>query len=278
MCNSKSKEDTLRANVERLYKKRYLGSLIEEEPTYKLFGDTYINEFQEVLNNLAIAGTPAKREVFMPEDILEELDEIASENNVSLSILIINMLLKQLERDRRTTEHTKARKAYIKRVLYDGSDFIKYGEDLEQVEKNINDLSFMKYRYDELTFIENHEDERIYIYNFLINKGYTLEQIQGIETEEMEIFGTMHTKRVGDYKPLEIKTDMVLPNGKVFTTLTSWVWNSTRLGLHYIILNKSTKFNSYEEIETLISKKTSDNKKVWDLYADYYNKNLINNN
>ena len=76
MCNSKSKEDSLRTNVERLYKKRYLGSLIDEEPTYKLFEDTYINEFQEVMNNLAIGGTPVKRKVVMPEDMLEELDEM----------------------------------------------------------------------------------------------------------------------------------------------------------------------------------------------------------
>lgn len=135
MCDLKNKEENLRGNVENLYKKRYLGNVIDSEPTYKLFGDTYENEYQEVSNNLIVAGIPKKREVFMPNDILEELEGIALENNVGFSILVINMLLKQLERDRRTTEHTKARKAYIKRVLYEGSDFIKHGESLEQVEK-----------------------------------------------------------------------------------------------------------------------------------------------
>lgn len=135
----------------------------------------------------------------------------------------------------------------------------------------------MKHRYDGLTFIENHEDERIYIYNFLLNKGYTLEQIEGIEKEEMEIFGTMHTKS-NSYKPIDIETEILLPGGKVLDAFTSWIWNSTRLGLHYILLNKSNKLNSYDEIEDIIVKKTDNKIRVWDLYIDYHNKKLIYNN
>lgn len=280
MCNTNNrqeKEKNIRDTAEALYRKRYEGILEEhQEPLYPHFlektdGET---EFSKFNANFIGAGMPRTREIIFTEELLNELNEIAEESNVELSTLINCYLLQMLERNKRTTEHTKARKVYIKNSLYPKCTYIDKGETQEEFEKNIFDKEFIKHR--ELSYKNIDWDEETYIQNFLLNRGYTLEQIHQIEKEEKEIQG-IHRYEEGEImQPKTIHMEMVVRECPALNMdYDVYLFIPARLGLHYILLNKVETFRTYEDVETFITSKLKGDLTIWDLYAKYLENSLI---
>lgn len=278
MCNindKKEKERKIRETAETLYKKRYKGITESEEFLYPNFlegwGD---NEFGKFSANFMSAGVPRPREIFFTEDLLNELEELSEENNVEISTLINCYLLQMLERNKRTTEHTKARKAYIRNSLYKSSEYIQKCETIDEFEENVFDKEFINHK--EISYKNADFDEEIYIKNFLLNNGYSLEQIQQMEKEEKEVFGTFKTKEGEVMNPINIEFEMKFKEVPALNyDYKTYVFIPTRLGLHYILLNKVETLNNYESIERFLNNQLEGVKKIWDLYIDYLNEELI---
>lgn len=265
MC-IEGKEKNIREIAEKLYVKRYFG-----EDDYLPMWNSSLNpkwsedkEENDFINNFGYQH-PIKENIMFNPFVLDELKEIANEKNVNISILINCYILQMLERDRRTVKHTKGKKVYIKNNLYCRSFFICQAETRDEFIKNVFDNNFIKYgqiEYDNEEIELVHEmNERIYIINYLLNVGYSMEQINNIEREEKEylkdnsIFIT--------FKVDEIDKSYDVP-----------IHISTRLGLHYILFN-TTNLSNYERIEIFLNNKLKGDKKIWDLYQDYLNQKLI---
>lgn len=173
MCNTdnrKEKEKNIRDTAEALYKKRYEGVIEEHpDPLYPHFIDdvNFIGETKAQMDfgrfnaNFIGAGVPRSREIFFTQELLNELDALSEENNVEISTIINCYLLQMLERNKRTTEHTKARKVYIKNSLYAKSTYIDKGETLEQFEENVFAKDFINYK--QLSYKNIYWDEEVYI-------------------------------------------------------------------------------------------------------------------
>lgn len=286
MCNvnaKKEKERKIRETAEALYRKRYEGILEEhQDPIYTNFIDDvdFIGETKAQMDfgrfnaNFIGAGVPRSREIFFTQELLNELDVISEESNVEISTIINCYLLQMLERNKRTIEHTKARKVYIKNSLYSKSTYIDKGETLEQFEGNVFAKNFIKHKVFSYKNID--WDEEIYIQNFLLNRGYTLKQIYQIEKEEKEIQG------VGRYEEGEIMQTKTLHMEMTFKEVPAlkydydvYLFIPARLGLHYILLNKVETLKSYQDIETFLTCKLEGQKTIWDLYTDYLSNKLI---
>jgi hypothetical protein len=286
MCNSKNKkknEYRIRSTAEKIFAKRYFGIIDDHTPMWNSplnptwSDDEEINKFR---NNFSYS-LPVSEKILFTDHLLEDLKECAKENNVELSLYINCLLLQMLERNQRTEEHTKGKRAYITNNLYIGSNFSSYAETLEEFSKNILDKDFIKYgeiKYKEKSFnkdemeqyFKDHEyvipiheeNERIYIINYLLNNGYSLEQIENIEKEENEYLNSNG----------HISVELYLKDiDHIFEKRLSI---STRLGLHYILL-ETTNLKTYDSIENFLNSKLEGDKKVWNLYQDYLNEKLI---
>lgn len=279
MCNTNNKikkEKRVRDNAAKIFKKRYEG-IIDYNPFYYRFmknDDEYENEEQKEYDRFSwnfSGNIPIKEEIWFTEYILNELKDIAKENNVELSTQINAYLLRMLERDRPTQLHTKARKAYIENNLYPVSSYIQRGESLEKFKKNILKENFFNYK--DISYKNNDIDEEIYIINFLLSKGYTLNQIKQIEKEEKEIFGTFQTEEGRVMNPIHIEYDIDFKEPKSKKIILSqridhYIFIPTRLGFHYIIMNKSKNHNNYEEIEKFLNENLK-GRKIWEFYKEY---------
>lgn len=282
MCNinnKKEKETRIRETAETLYKKRYEGIVDVEEFMYPNFlkeDEYYENECQKEFgkfNSNFIGAMPRQREIWFTEYLLNELEELSEKSNVELSTLINCYLLQMLERNKRTTEHTKARKAYIKNHFYKASTYIQECETLETLEKNIFDKEFIKYK--EISYKNISFDEEIYIKNFLLNKEYSLQQVQQLEKEEKEAFGTFKAEEGEVMHPIHIEFEMTFKISALNFDYQNYIFVPTRLGLHYILLNKVDNLNNYQDIEAFLNSKLEGDKKIWDLYIDYLNNELV---
>lgn len=288
MCNSKNinkNERDVRTTAEKIFSKRYFGIIDDFTPIWnsplnpQWSDNEEINKFR---NNFCYAD-PVSEEIMFTSYLLEELKECAKEKNVELSLYINYQLLKMLERDKRTSEHTKGKRAYIKNNLYTGSNFISHAETLEEFSKSIFDKEFIKYgeiKYKEKSFTKDEfeqyckeheyvipiqeENERIYIINYLLNNGYSLEQIENIEKEEKEYLN------LNGY----ISIELYFKCKDIKKTYEHRLFSSTRLGLHYILL-ETTNLKNYDSIENFLNSKLQGDKKVWNLYQDYLNEKLI---
>lgn len=279
--NRKEKEKNIRDTAEILYRKRYEGVVDSQDLLYphimredEYYENEYQREYQKFSCNFIGAGVPRRKEIIFTPELLNELEELSEENNVELSTLINCYLLQMLERNKRTTEHTKARKVYIKNSLYPTSTYIDKGEMKEQFEENIFNKEFIKYK--ELSYKNLTWDEEIYIKNFLINRGYTLEQIHEIEKEEKEIQGT-HMYEEGEImRPKTLHMEMTFKEVPALNyDYDVYLFIPARLGLHYILLNKIETLKNYQDVETYLISKLKGDKKIWDLYADYLADSLI---
>lgn len=267
MCNKKEKERNIRDTAERLYKLRYLGDTENIEYLYPRFLKEDESEFCNFGNNFIMAGIPTKREIFFTKELLNELEKISDESNVEVSTLINCYLLQMLERNKRTIEHTKARKVYVKNTLYEQSEYIQDCENIDELEKNIFDEDFIQYK--EISFKNGSYDESIYIKNVLLNNGYSLEQINEIEKEEKSKFGRFISEEGEEMKPIVIKFYLEFEVKALNFEYTAHRFIPTRLGLHYILFKKKKEFNSYEKIEEFLNENLKGDKKIWDLYKEY---------
>lgn len=281
MCNTnnrKEKEKNIRDTAETLFRRRYEGVVDDHDLLYPNFikDDAHYEnecqkEFWKFSSNFIGAGVPRERKIIFTQELLNELEELSEENNVELSTLINCYLLQMLERNKRTTEHTKARKVYVKNSLYSASEYIQKCEKFEVFEKNIFDKDFIK--YGEISYKNINFDEEIYIKNFLLNKGYTLQQIQQLEEEEKEVFGTFKTEEGEVMNPIHINFDLTFETESkkpVFDfDYHGYVFIPTRLGFHYICMNKSKKYNNYQDIESSLNSKLKGEEKIWDLYKRF---------
>jgi hypothetical protein len=286
MCNindKKEKEKKIRDTAEALYRKRYEGILEEhQDPIYPNFIDdvNFIGETKAQLDfgrfnaNFIGAGVPRPREIFFTQELLKELDELSEENNVEISTLINCYLLQMLERNKRTTEHTKARKVYIKNSLYEKSTYIQKCETKEEFEGKVFDKHFIKNK--EFSYKNIDWDEEIYIQSFLLNRGYTLDQIHQIEKEEKEIQG-IHRYEEGEImQPKTLHMEMTFKEVPALNyDYDVYLFIPARLGLHYILLSKVETLRSYQDIETFLISKSEGGKTIWDLYSDYLSSELI---
>lgn len=288
MCNSKSKkknEYRIRSTAEKIFAKRYFGIIDDHTPIWNSplnptwSDDEEINKFR---NNFSYS-LPVSEKILFTDHLLEDLKECAKENNVELSLYINCLLLQMLERNQRTEEHTKGKRAYITNNLYTGSNFISNAETLEEFSKNVLDKEFIKYgeiKYKEKSFTKDEfeqyckeheyvipiseENERIYIINYLLNNGYSLDQIENIEKEEKEYLNS------NGY----ISIELYFKCKDIKKTYEHRLFSSTRLGLHYILL-ETTNLKNYDSIENFLNSKLEGDKKIWNLYQDYLNEKLI---
>lgn len=274
MC-IEEKESNIRETAERLYRKRYLGECEVDSYVYKSFIKDSDNEMNKFINTFIYAGLPEKKEIFFIKELIEELQEVAKSNNVELSTLINCYLLQMLERNKETKALTKGKKVYINNNLYEKSEYIKRCETKDQVRKNIFSDDFIK--YEKISFSNTSKDEEIYIKNFLLNKGYSIEEIKSLEKEEKKIFGTFKTKEGEVMKPIKIVIDMCVMNNRTSQLLDAfnfkedhYIFVSTRLGFHYMILNdEKLGLNNYQDIESYLNKQLKEGVKIWDLYKKY---------
>ena len=179
-------------------------------------------EFSNYSSNFIMAGRPVNKEILIAEKLLEELEKEAVKKDVDLSSLITTYLLEQLERNKPTRifakGKTKGKLAYILNNLYEGSNFIQYVESEKEFEENI----FSNREIEEaLTYETTIFDEYIYIENYLKGKGYTKEQIEKLQKEEWEEYGTTVNNGITMVKPYSIELEISLEfNGKVLKELT----------------------------------------------------------
>lgn len=249
--------------------KRYAGQIM------KIDRDTFPYspiecELSNYNKNFIMAGGPVRQEIFIAEKLLEELKEEAIKKDVDLSSLISTYVLEQLERNKPTRifakGKTKGKLAYILNNLYEGSSFIQYAESEKEFEDNI----FSNRELEEtITYESTIFDEYIYIENYLKGKGYTKEQIEKLQEEEWEKYGTIVNNGITMVNPYSVELEMYFSfNGKELKSLTHdhlfFVHVSARLGFHYILMKKKNAPKTYEEIEELISK---GGYKIWDYYA-----------
>jgi hypothetical protein len=286
MCNTdnrKEKEKTIRDTAEALYKKRYEGIIKEHpDPLYPHFIDnvSFIGETKAQMDfgrfnaNFIGAGVPRPREIFFTQELLNELDALSEESNVEISTIINCYLLQMLERNKRTTEHTKARKVYIKNSLYAKSTYIDKGETLEQFEGNVFAKNFINYK--KLSYKNIDWDEEVYIQNFLLNRGYTLDQIHQIEEEEKKIQG-IHRYEEGEImQPKTLHMQMIVKEVPALNhDYDVHLFIPARLGLHYILLNKVETLRNYQDIETFLISKLEGTKNIWNLYTDHLSNKLV---
>lgn len=260
--------------------KRYAGNIIEvKEDIIPYLPREY--EYQNYMSNFIMAGTPIKKEILIAEELLKELEKEAVRKDVDLSSLITTYLLEQLERNKPTRifakGKTKGKLVYILNNLYEGSNFIQYVESEKEFEENI----FSNREIEEaLTYETTIFDEYIYIENYLKGKGYTKEQIEKLQKEEWEEYGTTVNNGITMVKPYSIELEISLEfNGKVLKELTHNhivpVFVSARLGFHYVFMKKKNTPKTYEEIEELINKGRY---KIWDYYAIFLEKEFNKKN
>lgn len=284
MCTihgKEEKESRIRSTAEALYRKRYCGITEPQEMIYPHFmkDDTdYENEVQREHGNFSanfmIGGVPRRREIIFTEALLNELEEISEDSNVELSTLINCYLLQMLERNKRTIEHTKARRMYVKNTLYAPSTYVRECETLEEFETNIFDKDFIK--YNTVSYKNSSLDEEIYIKNYLLNKGYSLEQVDHIEREEKEIQGTFLSEEGEVMNPKTIPMQMIVKECSALNfDYDVHLFIPARLGLHYILLNKVETLNNYSDIESFLKSKLKNGLTIWDLYAKYLEDSLI---
>ena len=243
--------------------KRYAGNIIEvKEDIIPYLPRQY--EYQNYMSNFIMAGTPIQKEILIAEELLKELEKEAIKKDVDLSSLITTYLLEQLERNKPT--RICAKLAYILNSLYGTSNFIQYVESKEMFEKNI----FSNRELEEsLTYEHTMIDECRYIEDYLINKGYSKEQIEDIKREELEKFGTYEVNGTSILRMYPVDMEHYLEiQGKEIASFDYkvFVYVPARLGFHYVLMNKKNSPKTYEGIEELINK---GGYKVWDLYAKF---------
>lgn len=282
-CKSE-KEKRIRDKAEKLYAKRYWGEK-NYKPTYSLVLSDELPEELKFMANFHLEDIKEKNILF-PGKLFDELEKSANEKNVEVSTLISFYLLQMLERDKQTRDTNgegkrTLKKAYIKNRVYDYSQYIKTCETREQFSKNIDNNNFIKYK--EFSFKDRFFDEEIYIKNFLLNFGYSIEQIEQLENEEKEIFGLRRVDNNNEMMKsniIYIKTTQQFNNKKFDMDIPIAIRIPVRLGFHYLILNRAKGLEQYEldnfnDIEDLLNKKLSRGIKIWELYKEYLEKGSI---
>lgn len=260
--------------------KRYAGQIMKIDRDILPYSPIEC-ELSNYSSNFIMAGRPVRKEILIAEKLLEELEKEAVKKDVDLSSLITTYLLEQLERNKPTRifakGKTKGKLAYILNNLYEGSNFIQYVESEKEFEENI----FSNREIEEtLTYESTIFDEYIYIENYLKGKGYTKEQIEKLQKEEWEEYGTTVNNGITMVNPYSIELEISLEfNGKVLKELTHNhivpVFVSARLGFHYVFMKKKNTPKTYEEIEELINKGRY---KIWDYYAIFLEKEFNKKN
>lgn len=260
--------------------KRYAGNIVEINEDIIPY-DKREYELSNYSTNFIMAGTPIKKEILIAEELLKELEEEALRKDVDLSSLITIYLLEQLERNKPTRlfakGRTKGKLTYISNNLYEYSNFIQYAESKEEFEENI----FSNKEIEEaLTYKTTIFDEYIYIEKYLMSKGYSKEQIEDIQKEEWEEYGTIVNNGITMINPYSIELEKSVEfNGKVLKELTYNhivpVFVSARLGFHYVFMKGKNTPKTYEEIEELINKGRY---KIWDYYAIFLEKEFNKKN
>jgi len=249
--------------------KRYAGMIIEHDEDFIPYYERKY-ELANYMQNFITAGQPIQKEIFIAENLLEELEEEAKRKDVDLSSLITTYLLEQLERNKPTRVfakgRTKGKVTYILNSVYESSNFIRYVESKEEFEENI----FSNRELEEVLTYENEIiDEYKYIENYLINKGYTQEQIEEIKKEEIEKFGACKLNGITlmNMYPVEMERYLEIQGKEIASfDFKVFLYIPARLGFHYVLMNKKDSPKTYEGIEELINK---GGYKVWDLYAKF---------
>lgn len=249
--------------------KRYAGNIVEVKEDIIPYSKREY-EYSNYSTNFIMAGTPVKKEILIAENLLKELEEEALRKDVDLSSLITIYLLEQLERNKPTRlfakGKTKGKLTYILNNLYENSNFIQYAESKEEFEENI----FSNREIEEvLTYETTIFDEYIYIEKYLMNKGYSKEQIEELQKEEWQKFGRTKNNGVYMVKPYSLDSEQSWGiNGREVLNFKRMipVFVSVRLGFHYMLMKKPNTPKTYQEIEALINKGGN---KVWDSYVRF---------
>lgn len=197
-------------DIEDLWLKRYYG--------------IDVNEYEGVIEE-EWADTPKEDiTISLSYELCNELSEIADENETSIDLIIESYLLKLLERNRSTRSNKKT-KAYLKNIcdslfslkstqeqLENETDeerltrsFEQQEEFLKEIENNVKRKGFL---IEPLTYKDTHIDCSIYMKSYLIDKGYTKENISEIEDLEKKIKHEFPLMDHYDYKSDEEYKDM----------------------------------------------------------------------
>lgn len=130
--------------------------------------------------------------ISLSKELYKELQEIAKENATDIDYIVERALLKNLERERRTTTK-KANKIYIKslaELLIENEtiegELTKKQEEkfFKEIENNIKRKGFL---VEPLTYRDLLNDCDIYEKSYLLDNGYTKENIEEIELLEKEL-------------------------------------------------------------------------------------------
>ncbi|MBU3174608.1 hypothetical protein [Clostridium estertheticum] len=117
-------------------------------------------------------------EINLNYELLSELESTSAEEGLSLSLYIEKLLLQMLERNKETRMHTRGKHVYIKTMV--GGSLCE--DDAEEIEQNMKKPDFIKFK--DLTYTNKVLDIKIYVANYLINHGYSLEQIEQLSADD----------------------------------------------------------------------------------------------
>lgn len=171
-----------RKEIEELENKQklYLNMDTIENLWLKRYKGIDIDVYEQVLNeDEEWADTPRENlTIDLNLDLVAELEHMSEKEGTDISLLIEKMLLQMLERNRETRMSTKGKITYIKTMVY-GSECEDHAEE---VLKNLKSDDFMK--IDKISYKNKLRDIKMYMANYLINNGYSLEQIEEISDKE----------------------------------------------------------------------------------------------
>lgn len=197
-------------NIEELWLKRYYG--------------ININDYDGVIEEEWADSPRQDITIDLSYELYNELSEIADENGTSIDLIIESYLLKLLERNRETKSNKKT-EAYLKNICEDLFSLKSTQEQLEnetdedcltrcfeqkeeflkEIKNNVKRKGFL---IEPLTYKDTHRDCEIYMKSYLVDKGYTKENIAEIEDLEEKIKYEFPLTDHYDYKSDDEYKDM----------------------------------------------------------------------
>lgn len=253
MSNKKNKSEKrkdIRTKIEKLYTERYEGTNKEKfEPLYPkidFFNEKYGNKYDRFCSNFRMAFAQELK-ILINADLLEEIEECASESGVDIATYINYLLLIGLDRNRPINSRTSGINKYINR-LYEASGFISFTETIEEFRENL-----IKFNINlERNFIDT--DEINYIKKYLFNNGYTNKELK-----ELSNFEYTAGSYKGFFLSFKIKETGFLTGMAIPYYL--------ELGIRYM----TSKFKGIKknDIEEFIKKSEKEGIMIWDLFKIY---------
>lgn len=170
-------QDKVFDEIEEIWSKRYYG----------------LDKDYEGMREEDWLDNPKKNfKISLSKELYKELQGIAEENGTNINYIVERDLLRSLERYRRTTTE-KANKIYIKTLVKLLSEYKTIKEEFtpkqkeklfKEIENNIKRKGFL---IEPITYKDLSEDCNIYEKSYLLDNGYTKENIEEIELLENEL-------------------------------------------------------------------------------------------